>query len=183
MRTDKVLHGEAVTLRCISVDDVSAEYVAWMNDREVIQYLESRFYPQDKQSVSAFVESMLKSDADYFFAILDKETGKHIGNIKLGSINPHHLYADIGIILGDKDFWGKGRARDAIRLVTRFAFEELNLRKVTAGAYSINQGSVKAFLANGFSIEGEWKSHYLTDEKKTVDGICLGILNEKFKSS
>ena len=54
-----------------------------------------------------------------------------------------------GILTGEEDYWAKEYATDAIRLVVDYAFRKLNLRKLTAGAYAINQASVRAFLKAG----------------------------------
>jgi [ribosomal protein S5]-alanine N-acetyltransferase len=106
-----------------------------------------------------------------------KETQTHIGNIKIGSINWQHRYGDVGLLIGDKNSWGKGIAAEAISLVTQYAFEELNLHKLTAGMYEQNIGSYKAFIKAGYQEVGRFKQHYFS-HGEYVDGIvverCLG---------
>ena len=96
--------------------------------------------------LKGYIEKLLYNDDERLFAICDINTEAHIGNIKLGPINWHHKFADVGIIIGDKKQWGKGRAVEAIRTLCRFGFDELGLNKITAGCYSGNQGSVFFFL-------------------------------------
>ena len=112
-----------------------------------------------------------------FFAIILNEGVRHIGNIKLGPINPFHRYGDIGIIIGDKKSWGKGFAKEAIALLMDTAFKKLKLHKVTAGCYAPNKGSQKAFLANGFRVAGIRKNQY-----RSGNGYCNEILLEKINS-
>lgn len=169
------LQGEQIFLRRLSENDATQDYVDWMNDPEINQYLESRFYTQTIESTKAFINSVT-NDNNYQFGIFEKETGKHIGNIKVGSINHFHKYADVGFLIGDKSYWGRGIATEAIKLITEFAFKTLGLHKVIGGAYAPNKGSIKAFLKNGYQQEGNKKSQYLC-HGEYVDDIIFGKVN------
>lgn len=170
-----ILKGEKIYLRRLTEEDASDDYVSWMNDPEINQYLESRFYEQTIESTKAFIRSVT-NDNNYQFGIFDKETDKHIGNIKIGSINHYHRFADIGFLIGEKSYWGKGIATEAIGLATDFAFNKLKLHKLWGGAYSPNMGSVKAFLKNGYQQEGAKKNQYLC-HGVYVDDILFGKVN------
>ncbi|MBR3618373.1 MAG: GNAT family N-acetyltransferase, partial [Bacteroidaceae bacterium] len=78
-----ILQGERIYLRRLTEDDVSDDYVRWMNDPEINQYLESRFHTHTIESTRAFIRSETNENK-YQFGIFVKETGKHIGNIKIG---------------------------------------------------------------------------------------------------
>lgn len=167
--------GEHILLRRLTEEDVSDDYVSWMNDTEINQYLESRFFKQTIESTKAFIRSVT-NDNNYQFGIFLNESGKHIGNIKIGSINHYHRYADIGFLIGDKSYWGRGIATEAVRLATDFAFNTLKLHKLWGGAYSPNIGSIKAFLKNGYQQEGVKKNQYLC-RGQYVDDILFGKVN------
>ena len=122
---------------------------------------------------------MNNSDNNILFAIVDKESEKHIGNIKLGNIHPVHKYADIGLIIGDKSYWGQGIATNAISLVSKYAFNNLNLRKVFAGVYENNIGSIKAFEKCGFKKAYVKKDTYFFDGKY-IDALVFELYNENF---
>lgn len=173
------IEGTRIYLREVRLSDVNDGYYNWLNDPEVNKYLETRFSPQTMDSIKAYVEKMSQKADEIFLAICDKATDKHIGNIKLGPINPHHKYADISLVIGDKDFWGKGLATEAIKLISDHAFTKLGLHKVSAGCYSDNIGSAKAFKKVGFAEEGRLKKHYLDANNNYVDRICLGMVNPK----
>lgn len=172
-----ILQGEHIFLRRLTEDDVTEDYVRWMNDPEINQYLESRFVTHTIESTKSFIRSVT-NDNNYQFGIFIKETGKHIGNIKIGCINHYHKTADIGFLIGEKSFWGKGIASEAIKLVTRFGFETLGLHKLWGGAYAPNIGSVKAFLKNGYIQEGKKISHCIC-HGEYVDTFLFGKVNEK----
>jgi len=168
------LEGKRLYLREVRPSDVSENYYRWMNDPEVTHYLESRFYPNSIEGLREYVESKLGDRDNVFLAIVLKEGGRHIGNIKLGPINWIHRFADVGIVIGEKDCWGKGYATESIRLVVDYAFHVLNLHKVTAGCYSLNEGSAKAFQKAGFVVEGTHRQQYYCCGSY-VDGVLLGL--------
>ena len=66
-------------------------------------------------------------------------------------------------MVGDRAAWGQGVATEAISLMTHIAQEELGLRKLTAGCYASNVGSVRAFIKAGFAVEGRRAAHFVLD--------------------
>ena len=175
------IEGDHIYLREVRVSDVNENYYRWMNDPEITQYLESRFYPNSIETLQEYVKDFQGNKDSIFLAIVLKENHTHIGNIKMGPINWFHRLADIGVMLGEKDSWGKGYASEAISLLAEHAFRTLNLHKLTAGCHEQNQGSVKAFQRAGFEIEGIRKKHgFLNGEY--VDSILLGKINNTEKN-
>jgi glucose-1-phosphate thymidylyltransferase len=166
--------GERIYLRDIRMSDLQGNYPRWMNDREVVRYLESRFARQTKSNIREFVRKILANENAVFLAIMT-ENDVHIGNVKL-SIDRIHKTAEIGIIIGEKRYWGKGYATEAIETVSRYAFSDLGLHKLTAGIYSDNIGSFKAFKNAGFHTEGFQLEQYISDGKR-VDKILVGRVN------
>lgn len=171
-----ILNGEKITLRPVTEADVGPRYVAWLNDPEVSQYLETRFSDQNLESVRAFVLSKIGSEREHLFAICLKD-GRHIGNIKLGPVNPHHKNGDVSLFIGEKDCWGKGYAAEAIGLITRWGFRERGLEKLNAGCYEANEGSAKAFEKNGYKREGFLADNVESGGKRT--GVTLLGLSRK----
>lgn len=174
-----LLESDDIYLRKISISDCNENYLNWMNDSEVNKYLESRFTTHSIDSLKDFVNSMNNSENNVLFAIIDKSSDKHIGNIKLGNIHPVHKYADIGLIIGEKNFWGKGIGTKSIQLVTDYAFNKLNLRKVIAGVYEYNIGSIRAFEKCGFKRAYVKKDTYFF-EGNYIDAIVFELYNKNF---
>jgi ribosomal-protein-alanine N-acetyltransferase len=174
-----MLIGKKICLRPITIEDANDIYVSWLNDKEVNQFLESRFVFATKENVKNFIETTISSDSNVFFAICEMQNNRHIGNIKLGPINKYHKRADIGILIGEKSCWGKGYGAEAIKLITEYAFDILGLKKVNAGCYSNNFGSEKAFQNAGFQREGLFRSHFLSVSGEWVDLIYFAMYNER----
>lgn len=178
MQTEDRIIGKRIYLRKISETDVNEKYLGWLNDSEINKYLETRWGKQTFQSILEFVKSKFNSDNEPLFAICTLE-GNHIGNIKLGPINPNHKSADVSLFIGEKEFWGKGYATEAITLITDYGFKTLNLNKLKAGAYAENLGSVNAFKKCGYLQEGLLRKQVISGEKLT-DIILMGITAEDY---
>ncbi|MCX6654431.1 MAG: GNAT family N-acetyltransferase, partial [Candidatus Bathyarchaeota archaeon] len=158
---------------------VSKRYLKWMNDYEVIKYLESRFSPPASlDELREYVRNIDSDPNQLFFAIFHIKDDIHIGNIKIGPINRVHLHASVGIIIGERTYWGQGYATEAIEEITRYSFEKLNLNHLFAGCYNDNIGSKNAFLKAGWMLEGTQIGHYCF-EGRFVNGLLFGKNKEK----
>ncbi len=151
--------GNEIMIRLLSPEDSTVEYVSWLQDSEINQLLEIRWRNFSTEDIQDYIRLMNASENDFLFGIFLKKDNKHIGNIKISEINQIHRFADIGLLIGDKNVWGKGYGTEAIGLVTKYAFDEINLNKVTAGLYANNIGSYKAFIKAGYEKVGTLKNH------------------------
>ena len=89
---NKLITKKGFIIRSISLDDCNEKYVNWLNDKEVNQYLETRWCEQNIESIKDFVRKQIASEDSYLFAIC-KQDGTHIGNIKIGPINNRYKHA------------------------------------------------------------------------------------------
>jgi RimJ/RimL family protein N-acetyltransferase len=65
-----------------------------------------------------------------------------------------HRSAELGIVIGDKDFWGKGYGKQAWAMITEYGLNTLNLHRIYAHVLSDNESSAKCAKASGFKKEG-----------------------------
>ena len=171
--------GAKLYLRGLETLDLEGDYFNWLNDLEVTKYLSSGFFPNTKDKMEQFYRNVALNPDNVLLAIIDKESDKHIGNIKLGPTDWINRTTTLGIMIGDKSFWGKGYGAEAIEVVLAYAFNVLNLHKVNAGIAEPNSGSLKAFQKAGFEIEGRAKSQIFVDGHY-ADSIYVGITEEDF---
>ena len=158
---------ENLVFRHLTLEDVSHRYVNWLNDPEINKYLESRHSVQTIESVKSFVEYCNNSSSDALFGVfldnLSDNKSNHIGNVKVGLINRYHQTGELGILIGEKQIWGRGFGEKIILGVCLIAKTYMGLRKLTAGCYGRNAGSYKVFTRAGFKVVGERKNHVITD--------------------
>ena len=156
----EILKGSAVTLRPVTLEDCNQTYVDWLNDSKVNVALETRFKKQTIDSVREFVANIQGCDNSFLFAIILNATGQHIGNAKIGPIDFNHMFGDVSYFIGETAFWQKGLATEAVYLITRFAFEHLELHKCLAGVYASNKGSCRVLEKVGYYREGRITAQY-----------------------
>ena len=147
-----ILKNELCVLKPFTEEDVTQTYVDWLNDPETNRFLESRFIFHTVDEVLQDVGRWMANTNILFYSIRCLDSNRHIGNIKLGPINPFHKTADIGYLIGDKSFRGKGIASAALSSLTQYAFS-LGVIKVIAGAYEVNFASIGVMQRAGFSFE------------------------------
>lgn len=176
------VEGRNVRLRLVEPSDCNERYVTWLNDPDVSRYLETRWTPQTIDTVRAFVEGMVDSPHSYLFGIFEITSASHVGNVKLGPIDPHHLYADVSYFIGERSAWGKGYGTEAVRLATAFAFERLGLHRVQAGFYETNRGSQRVLEKAGFRFEGRLsKKLRQGDGAPWEDHLWFGALRDDWR--
>ena len=166
-----------IILRQLKGNDVTHDYVSWLNDPTINQFLEVRHTVQTFEIVKEYVESLSQEDScEILFGIFVKDSDLHVGNIKLGPINYSHSHATIGLIIGNKDYWGKGFGTEAIKLLTQWSIKTLGLSSLHAGCYSDNVGSFKAFLKAGWSHVGTIPSYWSSGlSNKRNDELLLAF--------
>ena len=157
------LAGRRGILRPLTPADANRNYLRWINDQDVVEHLETGFFPTTLRSLRQYVASRLGRADCLFLAIVNRKTRRHVGNVKLEPINWIHRTATVGIMIGDKRAWGKGFASETLRLVSDHAFQRLNLRKVSAGTRAVNRGALRAFLNAGFMVEARKRAEMLID--------------------
>jgi len=173
------LVGEKLYLRLLEESDIGEEYLGWLNDGDVTRYLETGKFPSTLVTIRKYVEHFQDSKTELIFAIVDRETDQHVGNVTLNRINWIHRTADTGLVIGKKEFWGKGYAFEAWSLLIEYAFQRLGLQKIVAGAVADNVASIVTLEKLGFKIEGKFRKEYFV-EGEYRDGIRLGLLREEF---
>jgi RimJ/RimL family protein N-acetyltransferase len=166
---------ERLTLRTLTESAADGPYLKWMQDPEIVRYLEARFATFSPDGLAEYIRFMNADPDVALFGIFVSATGEHVGNIKLGPIDRHHRVGDVGLLVGAKAHWGRGFATEAIAGLTRWAVETLGLHKLTAGCYDVNEGSRRAFLKAGWIEEGRLREQYQSEGKR-ADRILLAYI-------
>ena len=170
-KNEVVIITEKLILKSLTNNDITNDYISWMNDLIITRYTEQRFKTHNFLSIKNFLLEMNASPSNLLFGIFFEN--KHVGNIKLGSINFVHCTANISYLIGSKKYWGKGIATNSIKKISDMGFKKLNLKKITAGIYANNLASKRVLEKNDFICEGIRKKQYSFD-KERIDGLIYG---------
>lgn len=171
-----VIETKRLYLRILSDQDATTDYVDWLNDPEVNQYLETRHSIQSVNSCKAFIKQCNEDKNAHLYGIFLKEGNKHIGNTKIGFINEQYARGELSLFIGEKSCWGKGLAGEVVQALTQYSFESLGLKRIEAGCYENNLGSLRVFLKAGYTLEGFRRSH-VSSSGSRQGCFVLGIIN------
>ncbi len=139
----------------LTVEDITDKYVSWLNDPIVNQYLEVRHKKQTIKTVIDFVDSFYKQEEKYIWGIYHDT--KMIGTTTLYSFNRIEGNVEIGMMIGDTNYWGKLASDSAYKFALDIAFNELGMNSVTGGCYDANLGIIFTFIKLGF-VKGHPKN-------------------------
>ncbi|MSP36530.1 MAG: N-acetyltransferase [Limnohabitans sp.] len=164
----QVLESDRLRLLPFTPEHIQANYVAWLNDPQVVQFSNQRFYQHTESSCRHYLASFVNTE-NIFLAIEDRLTHDLIGTLTM-YINPHHQTADVGILIDKTNHWGKGYGYEAFALAVNALLHHGKLRKVTAGTMACNLGMVKVMEKCGMALEATRKAQEL------LDGQAVDIL-------
>ncbi len=170
--------GERIYLRKLERKDLTEEYLSWLNDRGVNRFLDVGWSSSTMKDVEEYYEKIGGSKNNRLFAVIERDLGKHIGNVRLGPINWDNRNSSMGIMIGNREFIGKGFGPEAIKLLVTHAFEELELHKLFLQVISDNKRAIEAYKKVGFAVVGKMKDHSFLGGKYH-DVIIMELINEK----
>jgi len=138
----------------------------WMNDPEVRHYRRNAWPITLEEAKKWFEPSSGQGMKDFVvFTIYHKKDKKPIGDVGLNRINWLNRNANIFWTIGEKEYWGRGIAVEASKLLIKYGFTELNLHKIYAGIFTPNSRSLRAAEKIGFKKEAVLKEDLYVDGK------------------
>ena len=162
------VEGDRIYLRYIKLTDVNNNYLSWLNDEEVMKGIATSEY--NLQNLQSYVINKINLKHTHFFAIVLKSNNLHIGNIKLDFHDSKANLSEMGVLIGNKDYWGKGIAKEACSLILNYGFKKLKLRKIFLSVFENNIHAIKLYKSLGFKTEG-----------KLIKHVCVqGVLYDKY---
>ena len=164
----KVLSGSKVVLRHFAASDITAEYIGWLNDPEVVKYSNQRFVRHTPESCLRYFHSFA-GNANMFISVHMIADDSPLGTMT-AYVSPHHQTVDIGILIGRRAVWGGGLGQDAWSTLLNWFIRQNGIRKVTAGTMRCNTGMVKLMERSGMTLEG------IRPAQELLDGVPQDML-------
>ena len=178
-----LLQGERVRLVAPN-SETDAELLArWSRDSEYMRLQSS--WParpwsqkQSKEAVREWMEHEKPDAIEFVIRTLAEE--RPIGAIELDGIRWPHGDAFVGVGIGERDCWGNGYGTDAMRVILRYAFAELNLHRVSLDVFEYNPRAIRSYEKAGFCVEGRERQALHRDGRRW-DMIYMGILRQEWE--
>jgi RimJ/RimL family protein N-acetyltransferase len=176
-----MIYGTQVRLRAIERDDIP-RFVKWFNDPEVRQHLllySPMSLAQEEKWFEQHAQRELATQVLAIEVLAEDEPVVHIGNIAFDSVNWKDRNAELGIVIGEKEYWGQGYGPDAIKTLLAFGFDELNLHRVMLRVDADNARGIRCYEKCGFQREGTMRDVVFA-EGKYKDQHIMSVLRSEF---
>jgi len=177
--SESILEGEMVRLRPTEERDLP-RFVEWLADRDVTRWLAAMGDPPTLEDEREWYERR-RGDPESVMWSIETHDGRLAGNVEL-RLTPRAERAEMGIAIQDKSLWSQGLGTDAVRLVLRYAFEDLDLNRVELTTDEENARAVRCYEKCGFRREGLLRQHRLVDGK-FGNTVMMAVLRAEWTGS
>jgi RimJ/RimL family protein N-acetyltransferase len=175
--------GDLVRLGAEDPQKMAEAFAHWNQDMEFYRLLDNdpaRLWSAKK--MKEWFEKDIETDSPtfVFFSVRTLADNRLIGFIAFEGINWENRDAMVAIGIGERDCWGKGYGTEAMRLMLRYGFSELNLHRVSLGVFEYNPRAIRSYEKCGFKHEGRDRQFILRDGKRW-DMLYMGILRTEWE--
>ena len=176
----KLLRGARVRLTALHEGDVPT-MARWDEDARTRRLFGARpARPRSEAEIAHFLKDLRENDRTITFGIRRLDDDALTGALELDGILWPHRVCGFGVVIGDRENWGRGYGYEAAELGLTFAFDELNLHRVTATVFSYNQRSIALVEKLGFQYEGVFRE-FLERDGKRHDMLLYGLLRHEWQ--
>ncbi len=174
-----VFTGNLVRLITVDFEEDLKLFEQWNLDSEYQRLLDAGAANRyNLKSTKEFFEKEINSM--HMFIIQKLDDDQKIGMIDLGGFNWQVGSAWVGIGIGVRDLWGKGYGTDAMRIILRYGFTQLNLNRIQLDVFSINERGIASYEKAGFKHEGCLHGNLLKAGVR-YDEVFMGILRREWE--
>lgn len=172
------MKGRLVRLAAVDYEELASMIAKWSRDSEYWRFMASEASrPFSVNQTRAWFD---KEPPDIFhFLIRCLANDQVIGDIGLEGVRWNHGETFVGIGIGERDYWGKGYGTDAMQIILRYAFQELNLQRVALNVFEYNPRAIRSYEKAGFRHEGRVRD-CLQRAGRRWDLIYMGITREEW---
>lgn len=181
----KLLQGKLVNL-CATADPetMSKVWSRWNQDMDYYRPLDSdppRFFSTKVIKDWEEKEQEKVDDNSFFFTVRTVEGDHLIGFTALWEISWPHGEAFVSIGIGESEYRGKGYGTEAMQLTLEYAFQELNLWRVSLVVFEYNSRAIRSYEKCGFLKDGIIREAMRRDGKRW-DWYLMGVLRPEWQS-
>ena len=145
------LRGDKVILRDKRPEDAESDYI-WRSDPELASLDAALPLTMSFDRYMKLFEAQLKypTPGSHHFAT-DTLDGKFIGNCMYYDLDTVNMEAELGIVIGDRDYWSNAYGYDAVTTLLDHLFSDKNLKRVYLHTLTWNKRAQRCFSKSGFT--------------------------------
>ena len=152
-----------ISLKILQLEDVTQKYVDWFIDPDVIKFSEKKTKKFTLQGQINYVNSCLIDTNKVLYGVFDDKL--HIGNFHFEGLESIHKRVELTYVIGDKSYWNKGVATDALSKLIELLTSKYKIHKIFSHVVESNIGSCRILEKNNFTLEGTRIDHIFLDGK------------------
>ena len=152
-----------IKIRILEKSDYTQSYLNWFSDPDVVRYSENRKKVFSKEGQIEYIKSFENDKTKFLYGIFFNNI--HIGNIEINPINYKLKHGTISMMIGEKEFWGKGIATYAFNYISKIAKNQFKLKRLYSSCAGENIASFTALKKAGFVLVSSVKDYFFYDEK------------------
>ena len=173
-----MLKSQHVALVPLSEANLPQMYT-WINNRDLV-LLSAPYKPISDGQHREWFSSIQQRNDMVIFGISLLYPDELIGSCQLNNINHVHRCAELQIRIGEENELGKGYGLEAVKLLLKYGFHDLNLNRIQLQVFSSNQTACHVYEKAGFIYEGVLRRAAYIDGS-FIDVIVMGVLRDEYE--
>ena len=180
---NSLLRGETVRLAASNPETDSETIAAWSRDPELLRMFDTRparhWTARGMTAITLELQGENDQVNEYPFTIRRLADDQLLGIASLDVESWPRRDAWVAIAIGERANWSKGYGSEAMRLLLRYAFSELNLRRVSLIVFGYNERAQRSYLKVGFKVEGRQRERIRRDDQR-YDMVFMSVLRDEW---
>lgn len=176
-----MIYGKRIRLRAPERSDVPT-FFRWINDPEVTAGLLLAL-PMSLAEEENWYENMLKRppvEHPLTMEVRDGDDWKVIGNMGFHDVEWRSRAAEVGIMIGEKEYWNQGYGTEAMLLMLRHGFHTLNLNRIFLRVFANNPRAIRSYEKVGFVHEGCLRQD-MYKNGEYLDVLVMSVLRSEYQ--
>jgi len=176
-----IFHGRLVRLAALRPDDAE-QFARWAESSDYLRLVDTDMARLLTAEELNEQQKAMRGPNAVDFAIRALGDDRLLGFAAIHSIEWKNGAGTLSIGIGDPQEWDKGYGTDAMRVLLRYAFDELNLHRLGLDVIGTNGRAIRVYEKVGFRHEGRRREAVLRDGRR-ADLVLMGILRQEWAAT
>jgi ribosomal-protein-alanine N-acetyltransferase len=169
-------------VRSMRANDLTDNYMKWIADPELMRNLNTQPMVKSREAEADRLKAYDNS-SNFQFGAFVKPDNELIGFFQVRIDRPHKL-AEVSVVIGNRDWWGRGAVVEARGAIIDFLFDRMKLEKIWGMPQARNFAAVANYRKQGFRLEGVLRGHNESayDRGRRLDFAVFSLLRPEWQA-